>query len=159
MKKVLLLITLQFFVFQILSAQSISESLGGIKTNFKVFSDTIDLKVIDQIVVLATEKRTYISPSENAGWGYGYQSVHLEFITKKELFEMPAEGKNKNKYSIRFYDQDNIILLTINIPEYSVNKYINPFITNSRIFYSIDFIDIPLLVLDKAKGINIIKLK
>lgn len=159
MKKIFLLITLQFFAFQIICAQSISESLGGIKTDYKIFSDTIDLKVVDQLVVLAAERRSYISAGDQAGWGYGYRSIHLEFITKKELFELTTENKNRNKYRLTFSDQDNVILLTINIPEYSVNKYINPFIPNNRIFYSIDLIDIPLLVLDNAKGINIIKLK
>lgn len=158
MKKAAILIILQLFIYQVLCAQSISEYFGGIKTKFEVFSDTIDLKVIDQIVVLAAEKRSYISISDNAGWGYGYQSIHFEFITKKELFEISAAGKNKNKYKLTFSDQDNLILQTIYIPEYSVDKCINTNIVNGRVFYSIDLIYTPVLLLDKTKRIDIIKL-
>jgi hypothetical protein len=107
---------------------------------------------------LAAERRTYISATE-AGWGYGYQSVHFEFITQKELVEILGENKEKNKYRFTFSDHENIIIFAINIPEYSVNKYRNPDITNSPVFYSIDFIDVPVLVLDKTKRINIYKFK
>lgn len=158
MKKATFLIILQIFIFQIICAQSISESLGGIKTKFEVFSDTIDLKVSDQIVVLAAERRSYISAGDQAGWGYGYQSIHFEFITKKRLVEIPTVGKNKNKYKLTFSDQDNVILQTIIIPEYSVDMRINPNIGNNRIFYSLDLIDTPVLILDKTKKIDIVKL-
>lgn len=158
MKKILLVIILQLFVFQIISAQSISESLGGIKTNFKLFSVKIDLEVTEQILVSAAERRTYISPMD-AGWGYGYQSVHFEFITQKELKEILGEDKDKNKYRLTFIDHENVILFAINLPEYSVKKYLNTDIVNSQVFYSIDFIDIPVLVLDKTKTINIYRFK
>jgi hypothetical protein len=158
MKKATILIILQIFIFQINCAQSISESLGGIKTKFEIFSDTIDLKVTDQIVILAAERRSYINADDQAGWGYGYQSVHFEFITKKKLMEIPTVGKNKNKYKLTFSDQDNVILESILIPEYSVDMRINPNISNSSVFYSIDLIDTPVLILDKTKKIDIIKL-
>ena len=158
MKKVLLVVALQLFAFQIICAQSISESLGGIKTNFEIFSVKRDLEVTDQVLVLAAERRTYISPTD-AGWGYGYQSVHFEFITRIELIEILGENKNKNKYRLTFIDHENVILLAINLPDYSVKRYLNPDITKGQVFYSIDFIDIPVLVLDKTKTINIYKFK
>ena len=157
MKKVILLTTLQMFILNILCAQSLSESLGGIKTSFEVFSDTIDLKVNDQMIVLGAEKKTYTGDS--GGWGYGYQSFHFEFITMKELSVTQANNKNKNNYRLTFSDQNKLILATIIVPSYSVTKYTNSFIGDNRVFYSIDLINIPLLILDKSTRINIIKLE
>jgi hypothetical protein len=158
MKKATFLIFLQIFIFQIICSQSISESLGGIKTKFEVFSDTIDLEVSDQIVILAAERRSYISGGDQAGWGYGYQSIHFEFITKKRLVEITTVRINKNNYKLTFSDQDNVILHTTIIPGYLADMRFNPDIGNSRAFYSIDLIDTPVLILDKTKRIDIIKL-
>lgn len=158
MKKATFILVLHFFIYQV-NSQSISEKFGGTRTNFEVFSDTIDLKVTDQIVVLAAERKSYISADGYAGWGYGYQSIHFEFITQTYLLEFPTSGKKKNTYKLTFSDQDNVVLHTIFIPEYSVVKCSNPNISNSRIFYSIDLINTPILILDKTKRIEIEKLK
>lgn len=153
MKKILWAIALQLFVFQILCAQTISESLGGIKTDFEIFSDSTDLEVTEQILVLAAESNTYDSFNDDGG--YGYQSFHLEFITQKEMNEVPGDRKDRNNYSLTFINHENAILFSINLRNYSVKRYHNPDIENSQFFYSIDLINIPVLVLDKTKTINI----
>jgi hypothetical protein len=159
MKKFLFVVALQLFVLQILTAQSISESLGGIKTNFEIFSINTDLEVAEQVIVLAAERQSYISTIDAAGWGLGYQSFHFEFSTQKEIKEIDGDKNNKYKYRLTLIDHENVILLALDLPKISVKKYHNPDITNSLFFYSIDLIDIPLLVLDKTKRIDLYRFK
>jgi hypothetical protein len=159
MKKFLLVIALHLFVLQILCAQSVSESLGGIKTNFEIFTINTDLEVTEQIILLTTERYTYINPQGEAGWGYGYQSFHLEFITKNEIKEIQGDKNNRHNYRLSFIDNENVILFVVDLPNYSVNKYHNPDISISQFFYSIDLIDIPILLLDKTKRIDLYRFK
>lgn len=156
MKKVIFLLIVQIFLPNFNYSQSISESFGGIKTNFEVFSDSIDLEVKEQIVILAAERLSYLSASGNGGWGYGYQSYHFDFITKKRLIEEPTINKNKNTYQLTFTDSDNVILQTFLVPAYSVDIRSNEHLKNTRIFYSIDLFDTPIMILDKTRRINII---
>ena len=160
--KAILLITIQLIVFNILGAQDIKESLGGIKTNFRIFSDTIDLKVIDQIIILKAEKQTYSDSNLGTGWGYGYQSFHLEFITKKNIkvdnYQYGTGRDNGSKLKLIFYDSNNNELASISIPFDYVDQYNNLSIINSPFFYSIDLIDIPIVLLDKTDKIDMIKM-
>jgi hypothetical protein len=66
--RTILLITLYFFSANILEAQNLKESLGGTKTNFQIYSDTVDLKVSDQIIILRAEKQTYSDSNFGTGW-------------------------------------------------------------------------------------------
>ena len=155
--KAILLITVQLIVFNVLSAQNIKESLGGVKTNFQIFSDTIDLKVSDQIIILRAEKKTHEDASFGTGWGYGYQSYHLEFITKKNItiknYRFRAGRDNENKLELMFYDSNNNNLASISIPFDYVDLFNNSSIINSPFFYSIDLIDVPIVLLDKTNKI------
>lgn len=159
MKKFVLVIALQLFVFQMLCAQSVSESLGGIKTNFEISTINTDLEVTEQIIVLQAERLTYISTVDQAGWGYGYQSFHLEFITQKAIKEVQGDKNNRYKYRLTFIDHENVILFATDLSHNSVKKYNNPDIANSRFFYSIDLIGIPVLLFDKTKRIDIYRFK
>jgi hypothetical protein len=151
--KAILLITIQLIVFNMLEAQNIRESLGGIKTNFQIFSDTIDLKVSDLTIILRAEKKTFEDAAFGTGWGYGYQSYHLEFITKENIkvknYPFRTGRDNGNKLELIFYDSDNK-LASISIPFDYVDIFNNSSIINSPFFYSIDLIDVPIVLLDKT---------
>ena len=159
MKKFIFVLALQLSVLLTLSAQSISESLGGIKTNFELSSVNTALEVTDQIIVLTAERLSYINAVGEAGWGYGYQSFHFEFITQKEIKEIQGDRNNRFKYRLTLIDHENVILFTTNLPNNSVKKYHNPDIADSKFFYSIDLIDIPVLLLDKTKRIDLYRFK
>jgi hypothetical protein len=159
--KTILLITVYIFSANILGAQNLKESLGGTKTNFQIYSDTVDLKVSDQIIILRAEKQTYSDSNFGTGWGYGYQSFHLEFITKKnieiEYFKFRNGRDNGTKLELLFYDSNNIVLTSSSIPYNYVDLYNNSSIIGSPFFYSIDLIDIPIVLLDKTAKISMIK--
>ena len=152
---VLLILTIPF-TYNIV-AQSISESLGGVHTNFQIFSDSVDLNVSDQIIILRAEKGTYSGP--NAGFGYGYRSYHLEFITYKPLFSNYSKYNDSRILKLIFYDEKNRELATRIRPIADLmqvyNEAYNPALMDFPIFYSIDLISIPIVLLDKTRKINI----
>jgi hypothetical protein len=159
--RTILLITAYVFSVNILGAQNLKDALGGIKTNFQIYSDTVDLKVSDQIIILRAEKNYNSDSNFGTGWGYGYQSFHLEFITKKNIkienYKYKSGRDNENKLELIFYDSNNSVLATSSFPYNYVDLYNNPSIIDSPFFYSIDLIDIPIVLLDKTAKIGMIK--
>ncbi len=154
------MLVLQFSVLH-MYAQNLGQSLGGVKTNFQFFSDTINLNVTDQIIVQRAEKKTYSDVNFGTGWGYGYQSIHLEFTTRKDLavkyFEFKAGGNNGDRIEMSFYDINNILLATYTNDFTIVDLFNNPLIKDSLYFYSIDLINIPIILLDNTTKINLVK--
>jgi hypothetical protein len=158
--KLILLIAILSVVFNS-NAQNLKESLGGIKTNFQFFSDTTNLKAIDQIIIQRAEKKSSSDSNFGTGWGYGYQSFHIEFITRKHLtvtkFAYKAGRNNNDKLELTFYDCNNIVLASYSADFSIVDLFNNSLSNDSQIFYSIDLIDIPIVLLDKTVKINLTK--
>jgi hypothetical protein len=158
--KVLLIVT-QLFVVNVLVAQNLSESLGGTKTNFQIVSDTVDLQVSNQIIILRAEGKHYANFIDSFGYGYGYQSFHLEFIAKKnikaEAFKFVRGQDNKDKLELIFYDSENNVLALKSVPIESVDILSNSTTSDGLFFYSLDLIEIPIILLEKTCKINMIK--
>jgi len=154
--KAVFLILISFAIKGISDAQSVTEKLGGIKTNFSIYSDTIDLKTGNQVIILRAEKSAFSDDFSGYGYGYGYQSYHLEFCSKKDFVVKPEKG---NKYRLVFYDSKRNMLVNSEIPAALVNFYYNFDPKDPKYFYSIDLIDIPGVVLDQTSILNITRTK
>lgn len=160
--RLVLFIAVQLFIINILGAQNLKESLGGIKTNFQIYSDTVDLKASDQFIILRTEKKIHTDEVGRFAWAYAYQSYHLEFVTKQnlkvEFFKKEAGKDHGSKLELTFYDSNNNVLTTTTLPYEYVDVFTNTTSMDNPNFYSIDLIDIPVVLLDKTAKINMIKL-
>ena len=158
--KILLFVMIQLSAI-VIHAQNLDEALGGVKTNFELISGTIDLKPADQIIILRAERKSYSDASFGTGWGYGYQSLHLEFsITEKlteEKFRFKTGRDNEDKIALTFYDSDNVILTNCQLNYSDVDLLYNLESVRSQFFYSIDLINIPIVLLNKTAKINLIK--
>ncbi|MFZ2286709.1 MAG: hypothetical protein WAV93_06975, partial [Bacteroidales bacterium] len=62
-----------------------------------------------------------------------------------------------NKLELIFYDSDKNVLATYACPYDHVDLFNNPEKEDSLYFYSIDLIDIPVVLLDKTAAIGMIK--
>ncbi|MDX8338282.1 hypothetical protein SLH46_03735 [Draconibacterium sp. IB214405] len=159
-----LVVLLQCFVFSG-KAQSLTETLGGIPTNYKIVSDTVDLKATDQFIIQRAEKkaehRSNMESYSGYGYayGYGYQSLHLEFIAKESYVWKEIETKNRNydKLLFTFYDANDEILASRswNTSEVAILYHLPS--DNQRFFYSIDLLNIPIVLLEKTVKINLIR--
>ncbi|HEX2921716.1 MAG TPA: hypothetical protein VHO50_11185 [Bacteroidales bacterium] len=158
MKRCILFLTILAFVNDI-NAQSLKESLGGISTSYRIYSDSVDLKATDQIIIQRAEKN-FGTDTGGAGWGYAYQSFHLEFMTyrtiKTETFKYNRNQDNESKLELRFFNWKGNLLATKSIPYYSVDIVKNESLAGSPSFISIDLINIPIVLLDEATKIDMI---
>lgn len=161
MKTKMLLFAIFLLSVTAVHAQNLKESLGGVKTNFHFFSGTTDLKVTDQVIIQRAERKSYGDYINGYGWGYGYQSFHIEFITKEllaeETFKYKAGRDNNDKITLTFYDADNVILASHTADYADVDVLHDSSSDGGQSFYSIDLIDIPIVLLNKAVKIDLVK--
>lgn len=158
--KVLIFTIIQLSIFNIY-AQNLEDSLGGVKTDFCFFSDTTNLNVTNQMIIQRAEKNLKGNATNGIGMGYGYQSLHIEFIAREQIIEKEYKYRtgrnNKDKLELIFYGQDNAILASC-ITDYSVvDLMYNSSSAKKQFFYSIDLIDIPIVLLNQTMKINMIK--
>jgi|GEM_PF-6599286 len=163
-KKAIFLIPLYLLLFSTLHAQSLSEQMGGIKTHFQFYSLITHLNVSDQMLILRAENVHHaVDFTESAfGWGSGYRSFHLEFASEEELntqtFTYKAGRDNDDKLKLTFYDANKHILASFPIPFERVNMYSGTNDKKDSFFYSIDLINVPLIILDKTAAIDMVKM-
>ena len=157
-RKEILFIPILIISVGFVNAQDLSEKLGGVKTNFRFTSDTIDLNVSDQFIIKNAGAYNRTEEIYSGGYGYaaGYDSYHLEFITNKNLSYEYFKRYTSFHFIISFYNSDNILLTKKQFYQ-EVSRYRNPDIKGSPIFYSIDLYNIPVSLLDKTSRINIIR--
>lgn len=139
-----------------LNAQDISAALGSIETNFQFYSDTIDLEVTSQFIIKNAGTFHYSRASESYAYGYGggYESYHLEFVTRKSLSTFKIKGA-RHKFELAFVDSSNIILTNVTFNSDQVSYFGNPEYKGTPKFYSFDLVDIPVSVLDRTKTIYV----
>lgn len=159
--KMLLLFLLLFLIVKPSQAQSLSESLGGIKTNFEFFSDSINLDVKKQFIIKnASMIKNADSYGLNSAYGYGggYESFHLEFSTNKEIVVNEIR-KPEFDYQLLFYNHDEQLISTIDfsLRKRSNHNKVNLIQHNEMKFFSFDLIYLPLSVLEETKRIEVKK--
>lgn len=134
------------------NAQSLTEKLGGVKTDFVFISDSLEMDIVDQ-AILKRGVRKYDSYSDGA-YGYGFQTFHLEFITTSKIKEIYFNERRKwAHYKIDLIAENDSFL-------YSINKYSSDDVRmvsgeDSLHAYSIDLYQIPIIILDKTEKIRI----
>jgi hypothetical protein len=97
----------------------------------------------------------------NSAAGYGYQSFHLEFIARKDIkvetFKYSLGRDNRSKLELIFYNSENLIIASSSIPFESVHVLSNTSSSDGLFIYSIDLIDIPIVLLERTHKIDMIK--
>jgi hypothetical protein len=163
MNRIIVLFVSFFLIINgLLNAQNLSQKLGSIKTDFKFYSDTIDLNVSNQFIIKnAGAFFSYNATSGSSyGFGAGYESYHLEFVTNKILkCEYFKRYTNSAHYEIDFFDSTNIKLSTISFTGDEIVIFTNSDVMGSPIFYSIDLYNVPISLLDRTLKMNIKEFK
>ena len=141
-----------------INAQSIIEKLDGVKTDFVFTTDSIEIQIIDQAIIqrgfFDYNVRTNSSSSYGHAYGFGLQAYHLEFITTSDLktFEKFKKKAVKAIYDIKLYDENDTLLLNFKVA-YSKSKASNK--TSGITSYSINLLQIPIIIFDKVKTIDV----
>ena len=136
-------------------SQSLTERLGGIKTNFTIFIESVEMNIVDQVIIKRGLSDSHSSTNYEYGYAYGYglQTFRLEFIAKVTPLER-EKLKNRKKldyYEMRFLDEGGKVLM-------STKLYLSGIIQSSNgedlITYSINLQNWPLIILDRTKTIR-----
>jgi hypothetical protein len=141
-----------------LNAQNLSESLGAVKTNFQFYSGAIDLEVSTQFIIKNAGSYYHTGTWGDGAYGYGagYESFRLEFVSAKPLF-VARDGRRTVYYKVVFYDSTNVRLGTMKYKVTSMRFLTNQDMLNSPYFYSLDLYDTPISLLERTASINIVE--
>lgn len=82
-----------------LYSQSLIENLGGVKTNFIITTDSVEMTILEQVIIKRGVRNYKARIFDDGGYGYGYglQTFHLELITKVEFVEKYRREKILSK--------------------------------------------------------------
>jgi hypothetical protein len=143
-----------------LQAQTLSEKLGAVPTNFRFSSGKTDLEVNHQFIIKNAGSYYHWATVYEGGYGYGagYEVFRLEFMTRKNLTQ-ESERKAKHHFRIGFYDASDNLLVSFSFPKKRVSVAVNNSIDDSPQFYSIDLLDIPISLFDFTEKIDIIEVQ
>ena len=151
------LILLSLFSTNIFS-QSLTEKLGGITTNFVFYSDSTELKVIDQAIIKRGVSNFKVKQnaqySYGHGYGYGLQTFHLEFTATSDIKQINEykDKPTKAVYQIYMYDESDNLLVNFAV-QYYTSKVAKQ--TSEIKSYSINLGQIPIIILNRTTKIDI----
>jgi len=146
------------------NSQTIFEKFGGVKTDFKLYSSDLDLEVIDQCLVRRGVRNTRINYENDSAYGYGYESIHFEFVCKKRpQFDLIIDKAAKRKWTffrLELYNGKNKMFYSVDLSETNLRVYEMEQPDKILNFvYSINMVNIPLILLDQVEKIDITKIK
>lgn len=163
------------FVFSslsVLQAQSLSEKLGGVTTEFLFFTKDSTMNVQQQTIIKRSvaEQRIGKGNSYNdvgicvGSYDFVYEVVsevfYLEFITKNPIRYIrnvfPAKRKKREVYYlVQFYNNKMEMISEEKMAVDKIQKILNNG-KDKKYTYSINLKDIPILLLDQTKTINVV---
>ena len=82
-----------------------------------------------------------------SGYGFGYASWHLEFVGTKDLRTI------RKKYQLSFMDQSGEVIGFFRFDQKEVDVISTK--SKAQFFYSIDMIDVPILLVEQTTRIEI----
>ena len=133
-------------------SQTISEQLNGVTTHFEFTSDGNRLVVPTQHIIRGPG---YRPGSESSA---GYETFRLEIEIASPIAE--REGRLRDRmlpHHVHFYDEYNEIIAFQRFSTSKVNRVFTSQEQDNEVrFYSFDLYDIPVMILDKTKRIDII---
>ena len=164
MKKLttIICISVNLLLSSFLHAQTLSEKLGGVRTDYVITSHGVELEITNQVISKRAE-RFYDWGGHNDGaygYGYGYESFHLEFTVKNGEIDTPQSGnllKSERFIVLDFYDENGNLLGSRTRSVRDVRLVSNNSPSNKLNHYSIDLIAIPLPLLEAARRIDIFR--
>lgn len=146
----------------ILQSQTIIEQLGAVKLNCKITSqDSVVLNNAAQFLINRAVKNQFKNTQPNgSGYAYafGYNEIHLEFMTDSEIRTKEGIGRVLKKYVLRFFNENNQTIAYFDLGKEKIKKVSNGQ-KNKRISYSINLQDIPMVIFNEVDKIDITYLK
>jgi len=142
-------------IAQPMLAQPELSSLDAVPCDYEIYSSLQDMLPLQQVLV----RRIEINAEEDQA--LAYSSWRLEFSSRKELqisyfkpsFELGIGFGEK--LSLEFYDTNGQLLNSQQVPSTRLRRVPQQQTAPEHYYYSVDLLNIPMLVLASAKRINL----
>ncbi|MEM1124123.1 MAG: hypothetical protein AAGJ18_27045 [Bacteroidota bacterium] len=139
-------------------AQSLVEKMGGISTDFAITSDSVTFRIAAQCLIrraISYHRETELL-IDDYGYGFGYQAIHLEFISAQRISERKGKGRKRVFYWLEFFDHQNQLVSALEIPFNHLRQIKNE-VRPVSYTYSINLERIPFVLLANTTRINLTK--
>ena len=143
-----------------ISAQSLTEKMGAISSEFEFYSDTTKLDIRSQILMKRALAKSSYSIEENASYGYAYAYTEwcLEFVSNSKIRSVARKFRNNLKadtYSITFLNEAGAILFSKINSKGHVRSWIGEIESKPIYTYSLNLSSLPLVLMDDISRIEI----
>ncbi|MBT5530536.1 MAG: hypothetical protein HOK35_15360 [Cytophagia bacterium] len=145
------------FISSLLYSQSLTEQLGGIKSNFIISSNNEIVDIASQFIIKrGNYDYTYLS---EGGFGYGYESYWLEIQFNTNIKPIEKESSNKRRhFTISLFDKNNQLLLSksywISEDQKVKSEHLD---TLNQQYFSLNLVDIQIVLLNNVSRIDIME--
>lgn len=150
------------FVFIVASfftatAQVSTEQLGGIPSDFLIYSHGKQLDVSNQILIKKDTPFSFSDSDNGTGYGYALNEVQLQWISSQKVYQKRERGKRESYALIMLYSKDGHLIKSLHVEISRLSKMeisASPELPNQYI-YNLNLRNIPLLLLDLVHKIDI----
>lgn len=137
----------------LIAQTTLGERLGGLTTQFTIITDSLVILNDGEQLLIKRGARAFNRSFEEA-YGYGYESLHLEFIADQHIENPGGRVPHDNqRLRLRFFHpaMREIARMRLNAEEVTAVAS-----TDLRVIYSIDLRGIPLPLLELTKAIDLV---
>lgn len=140
--------------------QTLSEQLGGVKTEFVILSASDTMEVLDQQIIkrgLSDWGNGVSYSSEKASaYGYGLETFRFEFSSKDTLRKVTSSRKKRQRYFLQAYDENGSLLMCDYLKRGDVWFRSNG---SGISIYSVNLQGVPLVSLNKTKYLRFTRVR
>ena len=130
----------------------LGERLGGVTTQFTIITDSLVILNDSEQLLIKRGVRDF-NRDINGAYGYGYESIHLEFLADQPIENPGGRVPRANqRLRVRFFDPDMREIARMRLKAEAVTAVAS---TGLRVIYSIDLRGIPLPLLELTKAIDL----
>jgi hypothetical protein len=146
-------------------AQTMNENLGAVSCEFTFLTIGDTMNTTKQHLILRTEKKSEYTGNHHGSYGSGlaYSEWYLEFISTTSIRDRQKYIKEKlrcrRKYYVVFRDVNSAILLTNYVKKDAIKNWIGGSIGEPVNIYSLDLLNIPLVILEDVKFIDVVYIR
>lgn len=116
------------------------------------------LVVEDQLLIKRAYKDYFYDGDFNSANGMAFQTWHFEFISRQPIQIQKVKGKKKNFILLGLYDRRNDCIGQFDLALSRVKGISSP--SKEKLYtYSLNLIDIPLVLLERTRRIDLLQIQ
>ena len=153
-RKLFPLFLILFSTSSLVKAQTITPALDGYRPAFRISTDSMEMTVVDQVLIKRAVKDYFFDRILDAAYGMGYEAWHWEFVTRQPILKRNLKGKKESFVRLELYNRKEECIGRFDLPLDRLQS--TQSLSGQKIMtYSINLIDIPLILLDRTRRVDV----